>query len=275
MPDTFSVTFWGVRGSLPTPGPETVEFGGNTACIEVRCGSRLLVFDAGTGLRQLGDALMAKGDQELDLFLSHGHYDHVIGLPFFQPLYRPESRVRLWSGPLAGQPSTRSLVEALMRPPFFPMEPSSFNARVDYRDVTPDGELDLGDGIVISFARLKHPDGCLGFRVAFGGRAFCYVADTEHVPGAPDPEVLALIERADLVVYDSSFTDEEFPGFVGFGHSTWQEGARLCERAGAGRLVIFHHAPSRADCDLRAIAVAAERTRPGSIVAREGLRVEL
>jgi phosphoribosyl 1,2-cyclic phosphodiesterase len=265
----------GVRGSLPTPGPQTIEFGGNTACIEVRCGTRLLVFDAGTGLRQLGDALMVQDARDLDLFLSHGHYDHVIGLPFFQPLYRPGCRIRLWSGALDGQPSTRSLVETLMRPPFFPMEPSSFRAQVEYRDVVPDGALDLGDGIVVSFARLKHPDGCLGFRVAFGGRAFCYVADTEHVPGAPDHEVLALIERADVVVYDGSFTDEEFPGFVGFGHSTWQEGARLCERAGAGRLVIFHHAPSRADGELRAIAIAAERARAGSIVAREGLRLEL
>jgi phosphoribosyl 1,2-cyclic phosphodiesterase len=270
-----AVTFWGVRGSVPTPGPDTTQFGGNTPCIEVRCGPHVLVFDAGSGIRPLGDALARESVREVDLLFTHCHYDHICGLPFFSPLFQPECTIRLWSGHLAGTMTTRDMIASFMRPPFFPQTPACLKAQVDYRDFRPGDILAMGNGLTLHTTRLKHPGGCVGYRLSNGGRTFCYVCDTEHVPGAPDEAVLDLVRGADVVVYDAAYTDAEFPAFVGYGHSTWQEGVRLCELAGAGRCVVFHHGPARKDDELSLIAAEAERLRPGTLVAREGLRLEI
>jgi phosphoribosyl 1,2-cyclic phosphodiesterase len=125
--------------------------------------------------------------------------------------------------------------------------------------------------VTLRTAPLNHPNRATGYRIEYQGKSICYVTDTEHVPGAPDANVLSLIDGADLVIYDSTYTDEEYPRFKGWGHSTWQEGARLCDAAKAKRLVIFHHDPAHDDAFMDGIAADAERVRPGTVVAREGL----
>ena len=135
--------------------------------------------------------------------------------------------------------------------------------------------IEIGDGVVIRTAALNHPGGAVAYRVEFAGRAACYVTDTEHVPGRPDAAILALIQGADVVIYDATYTDEEFDRFEGWGHSTWQEGMRLCAAAGAKQLVAFHHDPAHDDDALDAIAAEIARRHPGSLVAREGLVITL
>jgi len=270
---TFSVRFWGVRGSIACSGPRTARYGGNTSSLEIRCGERMLLFDAGTGLRYLGNSLANSQTIDADLFFTHTHFDHVVGLPFFKPFFKPQNRFRLWAGHLAEGMTLRRVLGDFMMSPLFPVPPQVFRARMEYREFKAGDTLRPADGIAVRTAPLNHPDGATGYRVDYAGRSICYLTDTEHVPGALDRNILGLIAGADLVIYDSMYTDAEYDTYVGWGHSTWQEGVRVCRAAGAKRLVVFHHDPEHDDDMLDGIAREVARELPGSIVARDGLVV--
>ncbi len=267
----FFVRFWGVRGSLPVPGPETLEFGGNSPCLEIRCGPHILIFDAGSGIRSLGNALCDEGIEDIDLLFSHCHYDHICGLPFFAPFFCKGRSINLWSGHLAGVMSTQEMVSAFMTEPFFPVSPDFFVADMSYKDFTAGDILMPKSGITVKTGALNHPNGCIGYRVEWNDKAICYISDTEHREGQLDQTILNLIHGADIVIYDATYTDEEYPEYRGYGHSTWQEGIRLCEQANAKQLVIFHHRPRRNDEFLRTLEHEARTMRPGTVVAREGM----
>lgn len=269
------VHFWGIRGSVPVCGPEYQRFGGNTACIELTCGEERLILDGGSGLRAAGEAMRAGRPAAVDIFLTHSHYDHVIGLPFFAPLYDPATQVTLWSGHLAGKMTTRQLLAKIMEPPLFPVRVDSCAANLHYRDFQPGDVLCPREGVVLRTASLNHPGGCVGYRVEWRGRSVALVSDTEHEPGRLDAAVLGLIRDADLVVYDATYTDEEMQRYRGFGHSTWQQGIRLCKAAGARRLALFHHDPARSDDQMDAIEKAAKGEFAGAFAARDGLALAL
>jgi phosphoribosyl 1,2-cyclic phosphodiesterase len=268
---SLSVTFWGVRGSIACPGPDTMRYGGNTPCLEVRVGGRLLIFDAGTGLRRLGAKLDRLGPIDADLVFSHTHFDHICGLPFFSSIYNPANNFRLWAGHLLPDHTLREIVSQLMRDPFFPVPMANLVAARELNDFEGGGELDLGRGLVLRTAHLNHPNGATGYRVEHMGKSICYVTDTEHVPGRRDQAVLDLVRNADLLVYDCTYGDAQFGARIGWGHSTWEEGIRICEEANVHRLAIFHHDPTNDDARMDEIAAAAEEMRPGTVVAMEGM----
>ncbi len=270
-----SIQFWGVRGSIACPGPDTVKYGGNTPCIEIRCGDRIMVFDAGTGVRPLGDKLMAEGDTEVDLFLSHTHIDHINGFPFFGFAFRAQNKMRVWAGHLAPHSDIESALRAFMIAPIFPIPVDTLQAQIEFHDFVAGTTLTPQDGLTIRTALLNHPNNATGYRVDFAGKSVCYITDTEHIPGEPDQNILALIAGADLVIYDAMLSDDEFPTYLGWGHSTWQECLRLCRDAGVKTPVIFHHMPGRDDAALDAIAAAADSEFPGALVAQEGLTITL
>lgn len=267
----FSARIWGARGSVPAAPSEPSAYGANTACVEIRCGSRAIVLDAGTGIVALGASLLRRRRRDVDVLFTHCHYDHIEGLPFFRPLHRPDWTVRIWAGHMAGRTSAHGMLQGYMRQPYFPVGPDCFAADVAYRDFSPGDVLDLGDGISLRTAPLNHPGGAVGYRVDYRGRSLCYVTDTEHVPDVPDANVLGLIRDADAVIYDAAYTDEDFARYAGYGHSTWQEGVRLCEAAGAKRLVAFHHRPDATDAALARVERRLDSKLPGSVLAREGL----
>jgi len=273
----FTVKFWGVRGTVPCPGPETVVFGGNTACVEVRCGDQLLIFDAGSGLRPLGKALLRTQPRvRAHLFLSHTHLDHILGLPFFKPAYDEGNQFELWNGHLRRQHKTlKQVLCRIMEKPYFPVPMDVMHAALIYRDFDAGEAFRIGEDIKISTTELIHPGGATGYRVEFAGRSFCYITDTEHTEGKLDQNILHLIEGGDIVVYDATYTEPEYERFKRWGHSTWQQGVRLCEAAKAGRLVAFHHDPAHDDKSLSEIDAALQRAWPGSFVAREGQLLEL
>jgi phosphoribosyl 1,2-cyclic phosphodiesterase len=273
--DQFSVRFWGVRGSIACAGPEVQRYGGNTSCLEVMCGDRQFIFDAGTGLRYLGETFTPGQTLDVDLFLTHTHLDHVMGLPFFQPLYSPSVRCRIWSGHLSNGMTTHEALQGLMNEPLFPVAPEVFHADVEYLNFAAGDALAPADGVEIMTARLNHPNGATGYRVNYKGRSIVYATDTEHQPGALDREILTLIEGADLFIYDATYTDQEYDKHKGFGHSTWQEGARLADAAGVKTYVVFHHDPAHDDEFMDVVAAAVEAERPGSVVAKEGMVLQV
>jgi len=270
-----TLKFWGVRGSIACPGPDYVRYGGNTSCLEVRCGEHLLILDAGTGLRMLGRSLDAERPVvDADLFLTHTHFDHVAGLPFFSSAFKPTNHFRFWAGHLLPQHRVRDVLCDMMTPPLFPVPLEILKADITYIDFKVREVLEPRPGVVIRTAPLNHPNGATGYRIEYAGRSLCYVTDTEHVIGKTDENIVELVRDSDIFVYDSTYTDAEFSRFAGWGHSTWEEGVRLADRAGAKTLVIFHHDPSHDDAFMDRVAEAAQKARPGTLVAREGMALE-
>jgi phosphoribosyl 1,2-cyclic phosphodiesterase len=256
-------------------GPEFRKFGGNTMCIEMRCGPHVLIFDAGSGMSPLGQLLKSEAQRDIVLFFTHFHYDHIMGFPFFGPLYDPAARVRVWSGTLTGQMTTVQVIEDFMRHPFFPVGPEICRAELVAQEFAAGDVLAPFSGVTIRTAMLNHPGGSIGYRVEFGGRAVAVITDTEHEPGQLDPAVLGLIAGCDLFLYDTTFTEEEFETYRGFGHSTWQQAIRLAQAAKARQVGFIHHAKWRGDAELTRLEAKARRRMPGAFFGRDGQIVQV
>jgi len=262
-----TVRFHGVRGSVATPGPDKTA-GGNTACLEVVAGDTRIILDAGTGLRALGNERMASGIRHSTILLSHLHWDHTCGLPFFTPIYVPGHRVEIASGP-NGVMSHDDAIRALFRAPFFPISFDDLGGAVTTRELRGNDSFTIGD-ITVTMARLNHPDPVYGYRLDHAGQSIVYATDTEHF-SVVDPTLKRLAAGADILIYDAQYTPEEYPTKVGWGHSTWQAGAELARAAGVPQLVLFHHDPNRTDAQLAALEAAARAALPGTVAAREGV----
>lgn len=271
MAKDFSVKFWGVRGSIATPGPAYQRYGGNTSCIEVHCGDQLIILDAGTGIRPLGKAMLEGAPRNAELLMTHTHFDHICGLPFFAPIYVKGFRVKIRAGHLLPSSNVRKVLCELMMAPLFPIPPSVFGAEVTYQDFSCGETLKLDGDVTVKTGSLNHPNGACGYRIEFDGRSVCYITDTEHKPGSIDQRVVDLVAGADIMIYDSTYTDEEYPRFAGWGHSTWQEALRVADAAKVKTCVIFHHDPSHDDVFMDNVSANAQSVRPGTVVAREGM----
>ena len=273
---SISVRFWGVRGSVACPGPGTARYGGNTPCVEIRCGEHILIFDAGTGIRPLGNMLVQSGTSRgFDILLSHCHIDHVVGLPFFAPLFKRHHVVRIWAGNLQPACGVEGTVRKIMSFPLFPLQVEALQATVEFRDFRAGDMISPRPGVNLRTAPLNHPGGATGYRIEYGGRSVAYVTDVEIGNGPIDPQLLALADGVNLLILDTTYTDDELSSHLGWGHSSWQQGIRLANAAVAGRLCLFHHDPEHDDKFMDRIAAATNAARPGTFVASEGLHLEL
>lgn len=278
MADGLKVRFWGVRGSISCAGSEYVRYGGNTSCLEVTADGRRLIFDAGTGIRTLGLELARQAPLDIDIYFTHTHLDHLSGLTFFAPLFDKRNSVRMWAGHLEAPYTLKKVVSNLMQAPIYPVTLDIFQASVGFKEFEAGTSLACG-AVAMRTAPLNHPNGATGYRVEHGGKSICYITDTEHREGERDQTIVDLCRGADIMIYDCSYTDEEYPRYRGWGHSTWQEGARIADAAGVGTLAIFHHDPSHDDAFMDDVARKAAELRPGRapsglpriVVAHEGL----
>ncbi|WP_137129105.1 MBL fold metallo-hydrolase [Rhizobium sp. FY34] len=273
--DRFQVKIWGARGSIPVAGQDFLKYGGNTPCVEVRCGDYKLIFDAGSGIREAGLDMLADETRQIDVFFSHCHYDHIIGLPFFRPLYSPSIVVNVWSGHMAGIMTTAEMIKQFVSPPYFPVKLDICKASLNFRDFRAGDVLSPRPGISIRTFTLNHPGGCIGYRIEWGAKAVALVFDIEHQPGILDPTALELMADADLAIYDSAFTESEMDRYRGFGHSTWEQGVKLAKQAKTKKLMLFHHAPSRTDAEMALIERLAQEEFPATLAARDGMLLDI
>ncbi len=274
--EKMQIKFWGVRGSVPCPGPGTVHYGGNTSCVEVWCGENLLILDCGTGLRGLGGALAAtKKPVDAEVLLSHTHFDHICGIAFFAPCFSPANRLRFWAGHLPLGHHIHDVLSTSLSEPFLPNLMDVISAHLDFVDFESGETLSPRDGVRVKTAPLNHPGGATGYRLEWEGRAIAYITDTEHRPDALDANVLSLIDGVDVMIYDATYTESEYIVHAGWGHSTWQEAVRLAQKASVKQLVLFHHDPSHTDTILDEIAAELEKLDANVVIAHEGMVITL
>ena len=266
------VKIWGCRGSIACPAPTHLKYGGNTTSLEVDVGGIKLLLDCGTGIRNLGKQMMKHEQDHCYILLTHTHWDHINGFPFFAPAFDKNRHFEIMAGHLMDKGGIRNILETQMDNPMFPVPLDAMQAKLSFTDFNAGEDLDLGlGGAKVSTALLNHPNDATGYRVDYNGSSMCLITDTEHVDGKLDENVLKLIEGADLVIYDATYTEEEFPSKIGWGHSTWNQGIKLCQEAGAKRLGIFHHDPEHDDVFMDTIAEAANKTWDGAFVIQENM----
>jgi phosphoribosyl 1,2-cyclic phosphodiesterase len=276
-----TLRFWGTRGSIPSPGASTVRYGGNTPCVEVRTEDGwLVILDAGTGIRELGRSLLERGGDGTvkgDIFLTHAHWDHIQGIPFFAPLFRRGNHFTIW-GSRSLPTSIDRVVRDQMSPVVFPVSFEELQARIDFEELSE--ERRTGNGYEVAAFGVRHPGGALGYRFSTGNGnagALVYVSDNELSPAAryDDPprwreRFVEFVRGASVLVHDAMYTGEEYGAFVGWGHSTGEDAVELALEADVRRLVLFHHRPERTDDQVdRCVADCRE------LVERRGGRLEV
>ena len=261
--------FWGVRGSTPTPYAENLGYGGNTPCLEIRYpGLPPMIFDGGTGLRRLGLSLLKEfpAGGECLIFLTHFHWDHIQGIPFFFEMYRPDWTIRFHSKCESWE--LEKLLGDQMRDPYFPVEMPAVQATRIYRHVPPSGLA--FSSLCVRPIPLFHPNGCNGYRIDAGGRSIVYATDHEHGNASFDRSLIEAAAAADILIYDSQYTPEEYESRRGWGHSTWREAVRMASEAGVGQLILFHHDPEHDDETMSRIVDQAQKHFPNTMAATEG-----
>ncbi|MGC9503985.1 MBL fold metallo-hydrolase [Baaleninema sp.] len=278
MQDQFTVHFWGVRGSIACPGSETVRYGGNTPCVEMRVGGKRLIFDGGTGLRVLGQHLLSKMPVEAYMFFTHSHWDHIQGFPFFVPAFVKGNKFRIYGAVAPNGATIEQRLNDQMLHPNFPVPLQIMGAQLEFNDLEI-GETIALETIRVETALLNHPGEAVGYRVNWNGHAVAYITDTEHYRDRLDPNVLHLARNADAIIYDATYTDEEYNSPTsskkGWGHSTWQEAVKVAEAANVKQLVIFHHDPLHNDDFLDDVGEKVKAAFPNSVMAREGMTLQI
>jgi phosphoribosyl 1,2-cyclic phosphodiesterase len=271
------VRLWGVRGTTPTPERGDGRYGGNTSCVEVRLDNdTLIILDCGSGLRGLGKSLMrefADRTVQAHIFLTHFHWDHIQGIPFFLPLYR-KGNTFLFHSPLRRGSKLQQTIEGVMGNPYFPVGMSAMGAKRHFLDLEK-GPVNI-NGAVIRSAPLHHPQGCAGYRIEADSSVFVLATDTEPSSPLHDRAVRDLAQDADLLLYDSQYTPDQLEDEKkGWGHSSWQEGVRIAQERGVKRLVLFHHDPDSDDAFVDSLVAQAREEFPNTMGAAEGLEFHL
>lgn len=301
------IKFWGVRGSIPCPGPHTMKYGGNTACLELRFDDRLIIIDAGSGIRDLGNHMMShdlpRGPIKTEIFLTHTHWDHIMGFPFFTPIYIPGTKLKVY-GPVTYEDDTlKDIVGGQLAYRYFPVRQTELAAAIEYIDLK-EGPFDIGDGIMVTTKYLNHPILCLGYRFEHRGKVLCTAYDTEPFQNvfSTDPddpsydEAMAhegeqvareqnqLLEKfmagADLVIYDAQYTRQEYQSSkLGWGHSSVEYAIAAARQAKVKRLALFHHEPVRNDDQIDELTKRycnSDYTGETEVFfAREGMEIEI
>ena len=273
------IRFWGVRGSAPSGNRGTAGVGGNTTCVEVRCGDELIIFDSGTGIRNLGMKLLGEMPIKGHIFYSHVHRDHIQGFPFFIPLYIPGNEFDIYGGTSLPTP-IEEVLNQQMTPPCFPVKMDTLGAKINYHGIKP-GNVIEGENFKVTLAPLYHPNGSYGYRIDYDGRSIVFATDCEHREGKLCEGLSKLCENTDLLIYDAQYTEAEYYGKdgqmprIGWGHSTWNEAVKMAEAAKVDRLILFHHDPSHNDDFVKKIEADAREVFPRSMAAFEGLEVDV
>lgn len=266
------ITFWGTRGSYPIASQSTIKVGGRTSCVSLETEQQLIIFDAGSGLIPLGEAPNIQHCTQATILLSHVHHDHIMGIPFFKPIWSKDWNIHFYSGVTQEYGGLEHVLATCFSPPYFPIPWANFPARRHYHEFQAGNVLSLDHGVSVATIALDHPGGACGYRVHLQGVTIVYLTDTKHNEHSNE-DFAAFSQGADLLIYDSTFTDDEFARYPDWGHSTWRQGAAIAHTANVKRLALFHHNPDHTDEDMQHILEQTRAVFPNTILAQDGLEV--
>ncbi len=276
------VKFWGVHGSIPVPGPQTLKYGGNTSCVEFNSEGKIVIFDSGTGIRELGldivnrNSMKENANTDLSIFFSHIHWDHIQGFPFFKPLFLPEFDIDLF-GPLQSNVDIESALRGQMVAPHFPIQLKDLSAKINFKGIKSGEVVSIGN-LIIENVLLNHPHGAFGYKITSGNKTVAYICDHEYSDESKD-RLVKFLENTNQLIYDSHFSPEEYSGSdgnggrKGWGHSTWIHGVKLCEEANVNQLILTHHGSE--DKIVEELEAQAQKVFRNTIAAYEGLEINL
>lgn len=275
------LTFWGVRGSRPNPSKYTLKYGGNTPCVSMQCDGRMYIFDAGTGIINLGKYMLEQKIYKAKIFFSHEHWDHIQGLPFFSPLYHSDADIML---DLYGEDKYNrkfeDIIKLQMSAPYFPYDLKNLDYKVNYYSLISSEKLKF-ENVEIEYCRLNHPDYCLAYKFSAYDKSIVYATDTEVMKGMTRENFIEFARDVDVLIYDAQYTSEEYYGKngasskKGFGHSTYEEALQIAELTHAKSLYFFHHDDWRSDEDLDAILYKIQQEHPNVHMAMENLTIRI
>ncbi|MBF2034706.1 MAG: MBL fold metallo-hydrolase [Leptolyngbyaceae cyanobacterium T60_A2020_046] len=272
----FTVQFWGVRGSVPTPGSDTVRYGGNTACVEVCVGGNRLIFDGGTGLRVLGKHLIHQEKTvEAHLFFTHTHWDRIQGFPFFIPAFSEGNRFEIYGATAPNGASIKQcLTDQMLRPNFFtPLQ--RMRADLEFHNIVAGDIITLQNDVVVEALSLNPHTSALGFRVSWQGHSFVYATDTDNTRSSVDQNLLYLAQKSDLLIYDGTYADTAYHDLNGSATISWESGIELAKEAGVREMILFHHNPAHDDDFLDHLEMEIRQRFPKVRLAREGMILQL
>ncbi len=285
-----TLKFWGVRGSIPTPGPDTLRYGGNTSCLELRNGKHFFILDAGSGIRGLGNKLLqVKSSIEAHIFISHTHWDHIQGIPFFTPAFLPGNKFTFYGARDAAS-DLRNLISGQMDPAYFPIEMEDMSAELEFQPL-PEGRFEV-DGIRVETIYVNHPGNAMGYKFLLEDTVLVYISDNEPFAAAPPEEndeyigedgnekLIEFIKGADILIHDAQYTPDEYENHITWGHSPYDYTVNLAIQANAKKLILFHHDPLHNDDKIDEILAKARDLAALSsngleiAAASEGLAIE-
>ena len=269
--------FWGVRGSIPTPETDKMKIGGNTSCIELLLGEKRVILDMGTGIRELGKKIVKEIESgktsEIIIFLSHTHWDHIQGFPFFNPIYMPGVKIVIY-GPEKANRHLQVLLEGQMEYDYFPVKFSHLPSKIEFHELS-EGVHSIMEGVRIEIKRHIHPAIAYTYRFEYKGKSIVYSTDTEHFHDVIDKRVVEISKNTDMLIHDAQYTDQIIGFRLGWGHSTWKQAVKVATEAGVKKLALFHYDPDQSDEEIMKIGEEAKLIFPGTIVSREGLLLDI
>ena len=269
------LTFWGVRGSYPTPEKDKIEYGGHTSCVSLHTqNNEILIIDMGTGMKNLGEQIMgdSSSPETIHIILSHYHWDHMIGLLAFAPLFSEKFNIHFY-----GKKDDMSMDEIfnhICHPIFWPISMNDFKAKINFHTIDEEG-FNVSDSIHIKSQLHGHPNGALSFRVYSNDKNFTYITDCEHPDSQLNKKLIDLADNTDLLIHDSHFTEEDLIEHKGWGHSSWAQSVSMAKESNAKQLILFHHNPAYSDSKLKNIESMAQESFEKTVSARQGLVIYL
>ncbi|MGE3063373.1 MAG: MBL fold metallo-hydrolase [bacterium] len=268
----FKLIFWGVRGSVPSPGKETSYFGGNTTCVTIETKETFIIVDGGTGIRNVGGYVEERGFRKIRIIFTHYHWDHLQGLPFFAPIFNPKYQIDIY-----GKRNVSKVLSLQMKRPFFPADYKNLPSKINHLKIKKSFGI---DDVLIETIENNHPSGCVGLKFSYKGKSIVFMTDNELSavnPATDRKEFIKFVEKSNLFIHDSQYTEEEIEKKHGWGHSTFKEVADLAEDAGIDNAIFTHHDPMRSDVILKGI-VADEIKKHSKIklsAAKENLEIKV